>query len=184
MKPRQAVVKAGRAAISILRLPWATLRMNWDQLRKARNTHTNNILYIRTLYEDVAQKTKQDQPSDETCTFDAAIAALGPDAPSLATLRRRFLRRKRFALATGACFVALSCYAIASGRMLGIATLLSSTPLFFMAALSAQLRLWQLQTRRLSKDEKGGLHDFLRERPRWFLEVLNPEIGKSPGDKS
>ncbi|UUZ48503.1 hypothetical protein LP420_38145 [Massilia sp. B-10] len=105
------------------------------------------------------------------------------DAPSTAALQRRFLRQKRLAIATCGAVVGLSGWALANGSLLAIATLLAAPPLFFMTALSAQLRLWQLRTRRLSKEERGGLRDFIGERRRWYLEVLNPELGKQAGEQ-
>jgi hypothetical protein len=52
---------------------------------------------------------------------------------------------------------------------------------FFMVALSAQLRLWQLRTRRLSQTEKGSLQDFISEIRGWWWTVLNPELSRKKG---
>lgn len=175
----------GKVVLSVLRLPWRAVRMNIAQLKNAKKVHADNILYIRTLLDQATRKSKQ-RKNGKTVngTFDQVINSRAPGAPSIETLQRRFLRQKRLALGTCAAIIAISLYALFNGSLLAIATLVSSPPLFFMAALSAQLRLWQLRTRRLSSEEKGGLHDFIAERPAWYFEVLNPEIGRQPGEES
>ena len=62
--------------------------------------------------------------------------------------------------------------------LLSIAT---ASPLLFALALSAQFRMWQLTTRRLSAAEHGGFNDFKIENPDWLLKTLNPQIGKTSG---
>jgi hypothetical protein len=53
-------------------------------------------------------------------------------------------------------------------------------------ALSAQLRLWQLKTQRLSKEEKGGLKDFIRENRTGSgsCSILNTATGKEAGHEN
>lgn len=172
----------GSALLSVLRLPFRAVRMNIAQIKKARQTHADNIVYIRSLYRQ-ATRTRRQDAEPITGGFEEVMLARPQDAPSTAALQRRFLRQKRLAIATCAAVVGLSGCALANGSLLAIATLLAAPPLFFMTALSAQLRLWQLRTRRLSKEERGGLRDFIGERRRWYLEVLNPEIGKPPGEQ-
>ncbi|AXQ51004.1 hypothetical protein DZC31_30300 (plasmid) [Stenotrophomonas rhizophila] len=60
--------------------------------------------------------------------------------------------------------------------MLGGLSLLVSQPAFFLAALGAQLRLWQLKTKRLSVEERGGVRDFMADYPDWFWQLINPEM--------
>lgn len=171
-----------KAAGTVLALPWRALKANLAQLRRARETHRDNIVYIRDLFDQARNKARHattEEPVTGAASFRDAMDKRAPGAPSVAQLKKRFLRQKRLALGTCLAFVVLSLVAIAHGNLLGIATLLSCLPLFFMAALSAQLRLWQLRTERLSKEEGGGLHDFIRTRPGWFLEVLDPEFKRN-----
>lgn len=175
----------GSVLLSVFRLPFRAVRMNIEQFKKAGKVHSDNIVYIRALYRDAVQSKKTSaSKTSSTGSFEDVMRSRPDGSPSIDELERRFLRQKRFSLATCAAIMALSLYALASGTLLALATLLSSPPLFFMAALSAQLRLWQLRTRRLSAEERGGLRDFIRERHSWFLEVLNPELKRRPGEQS
>ena len=65
----------------------------------------------------------------------------------------------------------------------GLLSIATAMPLLFAMALSAQLRLWQLKTQRLSKEEKGGLKDFIRENRNWFRQLLDPEYGHGKGGR-
>lgn len=184
MRAWSIIKGTGGVLLSVVRLPFRAVRMNIVQLKKARQVHADNIVYIRSLYRQIT-KNDSEGTSDAVTTSDfAKVMRSRPEgAPSIEALKRRFLRQKRLALATCAAIIALSLYALSSGSLLALATLISSPPLFFMAALSAQLRLWQLRTKRLSVEEKGGLRDFIRERRTWYLEVLNPEFGLQPGEQ-
>ena len=112
------------------------------------------------------------------------------NALSQPELYRYFLRRKRTALGAAVFFVLLSLYGVLGsiwydntrGIVLGVVSLVVSQPVFFMVALGAQLRLWQLRTRRLSKEEKGGLRDFTREVKGWWWMTLDPEFGQRKGE--
>lgn len=186
MKPWHFVKGAGRAAAWTIALPWHAIKMNMAQLRKAKDVHRENIIYIRDLYKEATSRSRQarqDVAQANDVTFDEAMRNRGPGAPSTKALTRRFIWQKRLALATCVCFVAISIIALAFGNLMGIATILSAVPLFFMASLSAHLRLWQLRTRRLSRGEKGGLRDFINENPGWYWQVLDPELTTCRGDK-
>ncbi|POC85202.1 MULTISPECIES: hypothetical protein [Pseudomonas syringae group] len=125
----------------------------------------------------------------EPMTFDEAIANRKPGAMSVEQLHIFFLRRKRAALLAGSIFWLLGLLGIFSGCIDGsiktiIQSLLSisaASPLLFALALSAQFRMWQLETRRLSAAEHGGFSDFLKENPNWLLKTLNPQYGKTNG---
>lgn len=122
-------------------------------------------------------------------TFEQAMANRRPGAMSVEQLHLYFLRRKRAALLAGGIFWAFGIIGIVTGCFDGsmktvIQSLLSiaaATPLLFALALSAQFRLWQLETRRLSEDEKGGFVDFQNENPDWLIKTLNPSYGKAYG---
>lgn len=172
----------GKAVWTLLSLPWRAFKMNLTFVRRAKETHRSNIVMIRDLMRDVRHSTDSaPEIAAAEQSFEEAIENRDPDAPTLEQLERRFLLQKRLALWTCLAFAILALYAIAHGSLLGIATLLSSLPLFFMAALSAQLRLWQLRTHRLSRAERGGLIDFIKDIPGWYWQVLDPEYGKDRG---
>lgn len=174
----------GKALLSVLRLPGRAIGMNIRQLKRAKQVHAENIVYIRALFDEARRSHEKVGAKAVIGSFEDVMRSRPPEAPSIAMLKRRFLRQKRLALGTCAALIALSLMALANGSMLGIATLVSAPPLFFMAALSAQLRLWQLRTRRLSREEKGGLRDFIAGQKTWYLEVLDPELGRHQGELS
>lgn len=181
MDPKQIGKGIGRLLIRAV-WPWPAIRESIRQLSGQKKQHKENILYIKELAN--RDKHKTDSAASAPETFEEVMKNRPPDAPSVTDLEKRFLRQKRLAIGTCAVFIVMAGHEIANGNLLGIATLLSCLPLFFMASLSAQLRLWQLRMRRLSKAERGGLRDFMREIDGWYWQVINPEIGHKPGEKS
>lgn len=186
MSLKNIAIGACKAGATLLRMPSRALKQNLAAFQKARDNHRRNIGYIRDLFDGVRKQAKGRQATEdigEIESFQTMMDRRAAGAPPVDALTRHFLRQKRWALAAAALFTVLSISAIASGHLLGIATLLSALPLFFMASLSAQLRLWQLRTKRLSPSEKGGLQDFIHEIDGWYWQVLDPEIGKSSGER-
>ncbi|MET3132773.1 hypothetical protein AAKU55_003053 [Oxalobacteraceae bacterium GrIS 1.11] len=178
MDARQIGKGVGRFLMRVV-WPWAAIGKSVRQLSRQKRQHQENILYIKELVRSDPRKA----PAASSPSFDDMLRNRPPGAPGIVDLEKRFLRQKRLAIGTCAVFIAMAGYALANGNLLGIATLLSCLPLFFMASLSAQLRLWQLRMRRLSKEERGGLRDFLREINGWYWQVIDPELGYRPGEK-
>lgn len=166
----------GRAAIGLL-APWRAIKRDIDHVRTAVSEHEKNIHYIQGLARRVHEPK---QNASGPASFNDVMRQ--HSAASIAQLKRRFLFQKRLALGTAFVVLVISACAIANGRLLGIATIIASMPLFFMASLSAHFRLWQLRQRRLSKEERGGLEDFFDENPHWIRQVLNPEFGNQGED--
>ncbi|SDR54501.1 hypothetical protein [Pseudomonas cannabina] len=136
------------------------------------------------MHSDIDESTER-----KPMSFEEAIANREPGAMSVEQLHLFFLRRKRAALFAGSIFWLLGLIGLTMGLINGstktvIQSLLSiatASPLLFALALSAQFRMWQLTTRRLSAAERGGFNDFKIENPDWLLKTLNPQIGKSSG---
>jgi hypothetical protein len=191
MTPGRILKGAGRAVL-FLAWPWRAARSTFTHLGNAKDVHRQNIVYIKDLFRQASGKAavtgetdqaNQESNVDGAQSFAEVMASRAPSAPGIEALQKRFLLQKRLALGTCCAFVLMALYALAKGHLLGIATLLSCLPLFFMACLSAQLRLWQLRTRRLSPEERGGLKDFIGEIDGWYWQVLDPEFGKKLGKK-
>lgn len=183
--------KAGRVAWRVL-LPFSAMRKSVS-LAKAEAERTKENLTVLKALGANARKTIADSlkgpesaPDD---SFDAAMQSRSKNALSQPELYRYFLRKKRVALGAAVFFVLLSLYGILGsiwydntrGIVLGVISLVASQPVFFMVALGAQLRLWQLRTHRLSREEKGGLRDFTREVNGWWWMTLDPEFGQREG---
>lgn len=168
--------------------PWPSIRRTFTQMTAARQSHASNLVYMRDLLQRSRRKMTQHEPEERTgntekdISFEQIFGRHPASLERITALKRRFLFQKRLALATAAVITTVSVCAIANGRWLAIATILSSGPLLFMASLTAQLRLWQLRTRRLSRQERGGLQDFFSDNPDWVRQVLDPEFSTKLGE--
>ncbi len=159
------------------------------QLAKAEISRTkDNLILLKGIGADARAALSvgvKDTPSAHDDTFEVVMGRLHDTGISTSDLYAIFLRKKRVALGAAATFGLMGLYGIIGGVLagdvrsivLGILSLASGHPIFYMLALSAQLRLWQLQTRRLSRAEKGGLQDFVRETKGWWRMPLDPEFG-------
>lgn len=181
--------KAGRTAWRIL-FPFAAMWQSMTLAKEELLRTKENLGVLKDLGKRAREVVAEDgagTPLDRDIGFEAAMQRRSRSAMSCDELYAFFLKKKRFALGTGAIFALLGLYAVAGGiwygHMRGIAlgsvSLLASQPVFFMVALGAQLRLWQLRTRRLSREERGGLGDFMREVKGWWWVTLNPEFGRA-----
>lgn len=187
MNFRNAIRLLGRGAGYIL-WPWSSIKRTFMQMGTAKRSHTGNLVYMRDLLRRSREKMTERGPEEVTgdaekdVSFEQIFGRHPASTARIAALKRRFLFQKRLALASAAAIITVSICAIANGKWLAIATILSSSPLLFMASLSAQLRLWQLRTRRLSRLERGGLQDYFDENPDWVRQVLDPEFRTTLGE--
>ncbi|HEP6277338.1 TPA: hypothetical protein VDA67_003896 [Burkholderia vietnamiensis] len=182
MDVKQTAKSVGVEIAKRLFLPTYAFRKNVQSLKAAKEHHEENVIFIKELLTRAKkQKASAEQPDDggaiSEMGFEEMMRSRSIGAPSRAELERRFRCQKRLAIGTGAVFLLMAVYAISRGNLLGIFTLVAGLPVMFMASLDAQLRLWQVRNRRLSRAEQGGLSDFMRE-PGWFVSVLDPELGK------
>jgi len=185
---RSRLRRAGGAALKIL-FPFSAMRQSAELARREFDRTRANLVVLKDLGKsarDAVTGTEAERSRDES--FDEAMARRSPDAMDTAELRKHFLRRKRIAIFAAALFIASAIVQVTLGVLshsklsvaLGVVCGLGGQPLFFVIALGAQLRLWQLRTHRLSANERGGLNDFMRECPDWWLATLNPEFRRAP----
>ncbi|WP_150119025.1 hypothetical protein [Massilia sp. NR 4-1] len=159
--------------------PWGAIKNSLKHFRSAKDSHAKNLVYIRDLYRQSQNKIGREEiaPSyDHHISFEDALTSHPEPEQHLAHLKRYYLLQKRLMLATGIVVCVASVCAIANGDWLAIATILSSVPLFLMGSFSSTFRLWQLRSRRLSRQEHGGVEDFIRDNPNWVAQILNPEF--------
>lgn len=181
MDMKQTAKSAGVEIAKRLFLPFYAFRKNVQSFKAAKQQHDENIVYIKELYARAKRNARAEQQGEGDTAkeqgFEEMMRSRSVGAPSVADLQRRFLFQKRLAIGTGAFFLLMAVYALSRGNVFGIFTLVAGLPVMFMASLTAQFRLWQLQNRRLSRAERGGLNDFMRE-PGWFVSVIDPELWK------
>lgn len=181
MDVKQTAKSAGIEIAKRLFLPTYAFRKNVQSLKAVKQQHAENIVYIKDLIARAREQKARAEQKGEAATaeqgFEEMMRRRAVGAPSIADLQRRFLFQKRLAIAVGSVFLLMGVYALSRGNLLGIFTLVAGLPVMFMASLTAQFRLWQLRSRRLSRAEHGGLNDFTKE-PGWFASVLDPELRK------
>jgi hypothetical protein len=183
----------GKTALRVL-FPFAAIRHTAALAKQEAQRTLDNLGLLKDLSRQARQVMQHgiSEANRKNESFQAAMSRRGADAASLAGLRWRFLIKKRCAIAAALLFAVISGIGMASGLhhgsgrsvVLGLLCLLASQPLLFVMALGAQLRIWQLDTGRLSKEERASLQDFQREHPCWWCATLNPELtfkqGRAP----
>lgn len=168
-------------------MPLSAMKRTLSLTKRELERNKENLQYLKELSVEAKRVLSDDKVSDEDkpgLSFEEAMASRSDDAPSIAELYRSFLMKKRWALAAWFFFALTGGCAVVGGIifghpkdiLLGALSLLVSQPVFFMAALGAQLRLWQLRTKRLSVQERGSVGDFMSDYRDWFRQLMNPEI--------
>ncbi|CAG9260908.1 conserved hypothetical protein [Burkholderia diffusa] len=179
IRARSVARTAGKVAWHVI-LPFSAMKRTAVLFKAEAEQRKDEIAALREWRRNAkATSAKSD------LAFEAALRARANTAMSEQELYRFFLKHKRVALGTSVALALPGLLAIAIGLhgsnlrgvALGALSLFVTQPIFFVAALGAQLRLWQLRTRRLSKAERGGLADFINEERGWWRATLNPELG-------
>lgn len=172
--------------------PFKAMKNTVGLLKNELDRNKENFSNLKTLSDDAVQLVKEARTKELTNnqSFEDAINNRAEGSLSIAELKAYFLLKKRVTILFLAGLLIVSMIGILSGLAYGLSErivfglLISVTisPLLFLYALSSQLRLWQLRNRRLSKEEKGGIRDFMRETNNWVWVTLNPEISISRKD--
>lgn len=179
--------KAGRIFLRVV-FPFAAMLRTKDLALQEVERNKENLLYLNDLRKRAQRAALEKKGAASVDVgFAESLASRSDGALSIEDLQVAFLRRKRWALASGAFFIVMAvfgCFAGASAGslkqvLLSVGSFVVAAPAFFLIALSAQHRLWQLANKRLSVEERGGVGDFLTENPSWWLIVLNPSARAS-----
>ena len=183
---RSLLRKGGSVAWRIV-MPFSAMKKTASLAANEAQRHRENISYIREMAQTVRESLLKTDAQSRDQSFDDAMHNRSPDALGEADLYRYFLGRKRVCHTAMLFFLVLGVLGVLNGvstdtpRVVAFSLLsiVAAMPLFFVLAMSAHLRLWQLTTHRLSHEERGGLQDWMRE-PGWWATVLDPEIGRKP----
>ncbi|WP_241136396.1 DotA/TraY family protein [Achromobacter insuavis] len=184
------IKKAGYAArwtVSNVLLPFKAMRNSvWVAQDAARRTKEDmRLLGHMAKAAKAAAEQSAEGEGQASLGFEQAMATRRPGALSVTALRCHFLWRKRAALAAGSILALIALVGIAGALAIGssgmavlsLLSVVATTGYCFILALGAQHRIWQLDTRRLSADEKGGLEDFKKETA-WVVDTLSLQAGK------
>ncbi|NWC90519.1 hypothetical protein [Pseudomonas reactans] len=181
------LAKGSARAVWHIIVPGAAMKRTLVLTKREIARNKENALFLKDLSVEARRVLSAKKPKEGPLyglSFEDVMAARSPDAPSRTELYRSFLMKKRWALLAATFFAVSGFCAVVGGITfghpkdiaLGAVSLLVSQPVFYMAALGAQLRLWQLQTKRLSVQERGSLRDFMSDYRDWFVQPLNPEL--------
>lgn len=185
-KPRSILRKGGGIAWRII-TPFSAMKKTASLGATEVQRHRENISHIREMAHTARESLLRTDAQSRDQSYASAMQDRSPNALSETDLYRYFLGRKRVCQSAMLFFLILGALGVVNGVstettrvvVFSLLSILAALPLFFVLAMSAQLRLWQLSTHRLSRAERGGLHDWMRE-PGWWATVLDPEIGRVP----
>lgn len=162
---------------------WVPLLPLTRTVRRLYHTHDNQRELISQLKGEIREKLearKQQAPLVEMTFAESVaqaekLAAQRGELFSLAELHAELLLKKRFilmivytVLATGLLTVVMA--SILYGLLMIIAAFTMS-----LYAAPSQFRMWQIENKRLSREEKGSFSDF-RHETRWYLDTINPQF--------
>lgn len=162
---------------------WVPLLPLTRTVRRLYHTHDNQRELISQLKGEIREKleARKQQATQVEMTFAESVAqaeklaAQRGELFSLAELHAELLLKKRFilmivytVLATGLLTVVMA--SILYGLLMIIAAFTMS-----LYAAPSQFRMWQIENKRLSREEKGSFSDF-RHETRWYLDTINPQF--------
>ncbi|EBX0813960.1 hypothetical protein DQZ20_18590 [Salmonella enterica subsp. enterica serovar Agbeni] len=162
---------------------WVPLLPLTRTVRRLYHTHDNQRELISQLKGEIREKleARKQQATQVEMTFAESVAqaeklaAQRGELFSLAELHAELLLKKRFilmivytVLATGLLTVVMA--SILYGLLMIIAAFTMS-----LYAAPSQFRMWQIENKRLSREEKGSFSDF-RHETRWYLDTINPRF--------
>lgn len=162
---------------------WVPLLPLTRTVRRLYHTHDNQRELISQLKGEIREKldARKQQTTQAEMTFAESVAQAEKFAAqrgelfSLQELHAELLLKKRFilmivytVLATGLITVVMA--SILYGLLMIIAAFTMS-----LYAVPSQFRMWQIENKRLSREEKGSFEDF-RHETRWYLDTINPRF--------
>ncbi|EAX9402815.1 DotA/TraY family protein [Salmonella enterica] len=162
---------------------WVPLLPLTRTVRRLYHTHDNQRELISQLKGEIREKleARKQQAAQVEMTFAESVAqaeklaAQRGELFSLAELHAELLLKKRFilmivytVLTTGILTVVMA--SILYGLLMIIAAFTMS-----LYAAPSQFRMWQIENKRLSREEKGSFSDF-RHETRWYLDTINPRF--------
>ncbi|EAO3950987.1 hypothetical protein E4N24_22430 [Salmonella enterica] len=162
---------------------WVPLLPLTRTVRRLYHTHDNQRELISQLKGEIREKleARKQQATQVEMTFAESVAqaeklaAQRGELFSLAELHAELLLKKRVilmivytVLATGLLTVVMA--SILYGLLMIIAAFTMS-----LYAAPSQFRMWQIENKRLSREEKGSFSDF-RHETRWYLDTINPQF--------
>ncbi|QZN96705.1 DotA/TraY family protein [Symbiopectobacterium purcellii] len=158
--------------------------------KRLYRTHNNQREFIAQQWADIREKlnAKKADSISEPLSFEEAVrlaeanAAARGECYSLEETLSFFCMKKRMILVLVYMTFVTGLITMLSASILYGFMMIITSCVMTLFAVPAQFRIWQIKTRRLSREERGGFDDFKRE-TRWFLDTLkltnSPTVGKT-----
>lgn len=175
--------RIGKVVSAPIWLPLMPLTRTFKRLYR---THDNQREIIGQLKNEIRIKlnSHKDKANYEEFSFNEALSLAEKNAAkkgelfNLAERKKELIWKKRMVLM---CIYLILMTGIVTALNVSIITGLimiafSFTVVFY--AIPIQFRIWQIEKRRLSREEMGGFDNFKGEK-RWLLDTLNPYIKSS-----
>jgi len=177
--PKKSVLRKTGSVLYRTILPFSAMRQSARLVKNEIAVHKENVNMLKEMGSEAKQALQAKKEKTASMTFAQAV---GTNSKVIEDLYRGILRQKQYFLLFGALFIVfeLLIAGIAvykhdtSAIFFALISVVITFGLMFVAALGKQLRLWQLQTHRLSVDEQGGFDFFVKENPTWWILTLSP----------
>ncbi|ELW7881178.1 DotA/TraY family protein [Salmonella enterica] len=162
---------------------WVPLLPLTRTVRRLYHTHDNQRELISQLKGEIREKleARKQQAAQVEMTFAESVAqaeklaAQRGELFSLQELHAELLLRKRLILMIFYTVLATGLLTIVMASILyGLLMIIAAFTMSLYAAPS-QFRMWQIENKRLSREEKGSFSDF-RHETRWYLDTINPRF--------
>ncbi|ENV52031.1 hypothetical protein L292_3172 [Acinetobacter junii CIP 107470 = MTCC 11364] len=175
--PKKSALKKTGSILYHTLLPIAAIRTSVKLVRKEVAIHKDNIQRIKSLKDEASESLS----SQREVKNDSFTDAVGTDEEHIKQLQNSFVQQKKYYLIFGVVFLIFESLMLVislikqdlSATFFLFMSVLITVLLTFIAMMGKQLRIWQLKTRRLSIEEKGGFDSFVKENPDWIKLTLS-----------
>ncbi|EEI9430734.1 DotA/TraY family protein [Salmonella enterica] len=162
---------------------WVPLLPLTRTVRRLYHTHDNQRELISQLKGEIREKldARKQQATQAEMTFAESaaqaekLAAQRGELFSLQELYAELLLKKRLILMIVYTVLAIGLLTVAMASILYGLLMIIAAFTMSLYAVPSQFRMWQIENKRLSREENGSFEDFRRE-TRWYLNTINPRF--------
>lgn len=162
---------------------WVPLLPLTRTVRRLYHTHDNQRELISQLKGEIREKleARKQQAAQIEMTFAESVAqaeklaAQRGELFSLQELHAELLLRKRLILMIVYTVLAIGLLTVVMASILYGLLMVIAAFTMSLYAVPSQFRMWQIENKRLSREEKGSFSDF-RHETRWYLDTINPRF--------
>ena len=172
--------RIGKVVSAPIWLPLMPLTRTFKRLYR---THDNQRVLIGQLKDEILvkldnrKKARQvkEVPFEQAIRIAESNAAKRGEEFSLDKRRHELLLKKRLILLFAYSILIIGLLAITYGLLVNGLMMLASALSIAIYTVPTQFRLWQIDNRRLTREEMGSFECFRKE-SKWLLDSLNPDF--------